>query len=158
MKTRREPAGGPGVPEGWFRLELPSDPAVLPWVSHGLRGFLRARGWSRREVFRIDLAVNEAVNNAIVHGNRRRADRTVELVARDGPDGVGFEVGDSGAGFEIRALQPLAERNRELLEGGRGVALMLRLMDEVKVVRVPGGTRVRMWKSRSAAQELRRAG
>ena len=153
------PAGRAAAPgEAWFRLELPSDPAALPWVSLGLRGFLRSTGWPRREVARLDLAVNEALHNAMTHGNQRRTDRTVRLAARDDGSGVVLEVDDGGAGFELTLVPPLEERNRRLLEGGRGVALMLRLMDSVEVLRVPGGTRVRMVKHRPDAPALRRAG
>ncbi|MBI5837343.1 MAG: ATP-binding protein [Candidatus Eisenbacteria bacterium] len=151
-------AGRLGAAQHWFRVELPSDPAMLPWVSHGLRTFLRASGWSRRDTFRIDLAVNEAMHNAITHGNSRRADRTVELVVSDVEDGVWFDVVDRGNGFDVGRLQSVTERNREMLEGGRGVALMLRLMDNVEVVRGPGENRVRMWKTRPGAMEMRKAG
>ena len=155
MSAQQRAAGPAGR---WFQLELPSDPGALPWLSHGLRGFLRAAGWNRREMFRIDLAVNEAVHNAMVHGSRGGAAETVELRVHDDGRKTVFEVVDRGAGFEPALLQPLAERNRDLLEGGRGVALTYRLMDSVEVIREPQGTRVRMVKTHPEAAELRRAG
>jgi serine/threonine-protein kinase RsbW len=152
MSAKRRAAGH------WFQLELPSDLDALPWLSHGLRGFLRAAGWNRRDMFRIDLAVNEAVHNAMVHGNRRSPGKTVELRVHDDTRRTVFEVVDRGTGFEPADLQSLTERNRDLLEGGRGVALMVRLMDSVEVIREPWGTRVRMVKAHPEAAALRRAG
>ena len=130
----------------WFHLELPSDREALPWVSHGLRGFLRATGWCRRDAFRIDLAVNEALDNAIRHGNRRDPDLTVQLSVEDDGESIRMEITDRGRGFDPRMVQPLQERNLALAEGGRGLIHMRRLTDEVEVDCGPEGTRVRMRK------------
>ena len=142
----------------WFRIELPSDPAILPWLSHGLRGFLRATGWRRRDAFRMELAVNEAVDNAIRHGNRGDSSAVTRLNVSDDGQELVVEVQDQGAGFQLEAVQPLSERNLALAEGGRGVALMQRLMDEVRVETRDGRNCVRMKKTRPDAQALRKAG
>ncbi len=140
-----------------FRLELPSDPATIPWVSLGLRGFLRATGWNRRESFRLDLAVNEALHNAMLHGNQQAHDRTVELLVADDGQMTWVEVWDRGAGFNPDAVQPVVERNEALAEGGRGVVLMRRLTDEFEVHHGPQGTCVRMLKYHASGREPRRA-
>jgi serine/threonine-protein kinase RsbW len=144
----------------WFRLELPSDPSSTRLVSHGLRCFLRACGWERREAFRIDLAVNEALDNAITHGNLHRWERQVCLTVADDGEALVVEVQDEGLGapFDPDSLQSLRTRNEALAERGRGVALMKKLMDEVTFVRDPDGHRVRMLKRRPDAGQKRRAG
>jgi len=142
----------------WFRVEIPSSTAALPWVSHGLRGFLRAVGWCRRDVFRLDLAVNEALDNAITHGNLNRVERVVRLEVRDEGDAVTVKIRDEGLGrpFDPDQLQPLSARNDALAERGRGVALMRSLMDEVRVTRESGSTVVCM-KKYCHSERLRRA-
>lgn len=149
-------------PEGarWFRLELPSDPFGLRVVSHGLRCFLRAGGWGWRDCFRLDLAVNEALENAITHGNLNRRERLVTLEVCDDGEVLTVDVRDEGLGraFDPEVLQPLSERNQALAERGRGVALMRRLMDAFEVIRDPRGTRVRMLKRKPAVAEWRKAG
>lgn len=144
----------------WFRLELPSDPSSTRLVSHGLRCFLRACGWERREAFRIDLAVNEALDNAITHGNLNRWERRVCLSVRDDGECLRVEVQDEGMGapFDPAVLQSLRARNEALAERGRGVALMKKLMDEVTFVRDESGQRVLMLKRRPGAAQVRRAG
>ena len=153
-----EPGRGAPRRGRWFQMELPSNLEALTWLSQGLRGFLRASGWDRREVFHVDLAVNEAVHNAMIHGNRRRAEAPVRVEARDDGERLVLDVLDQGGGFDPAALPSLTERNRNLQEGGRGVALMQRLMDSVEVIREPGGTRVRLVKAHPEAEQLRRAG
>ncbi len=148
-------------PEGaqWFRLELPSDASGLRVVSHGLRCFLRATGWGRSDCFRLDLAVNEAIENAITHGNLNRRERLVTLEVCDDGEVLTVDVLDEGLGqgFDPEKLQPLSERNLALAERGRGVALMRRLMDGFEVIREARGTRVRMLKRKPAAFEWRQA-
>ena len=156
MKPRRdrehcEPGAG-----SWFRLELPSDPRALPWVSHGLRGFFRATGWSRRHAFHLELAVNEALDNAMSHGNRLRPGAVVRLEIEDCETGVRIDVVDQGAGFDPASLDPIARRNETLAERGRGVALMRRLMDEIDFQSGPRGTRLRMTKRRPAGRTAHR--
>lgn len=150
----------PGEGVNWFRLELPSDPASTRLVSHGLRCFLRACGWKRRDTFRIDLAVNEALDNAITHGNLHRRERLVSLTVWDDGENLVIEVQDEGLGaaFDPARLQSLRVRNDALAERGRGVALMRELMDEVTFVRDHAGQRVQLSKRRPDAGQLRRAG
>lgn len=95
----------------------------------------------------IDLAVREAVANAIKHGNRLAPDKQVEIdLALDGEQLV-VRVRDQGEGFDPQGLaDPLANENR-LRPDGRGILYMRQFMDEIEYQFRPGeGTEVTLRK------------
>ncbi len=79
----------------------------------------------------IMIAVTEAVNNAIKHGNNCDKNKNVTLSAVWEDTLVRFIVEDEGSGFDPNALpDPTAPENIEKI-GGRGIFLMMQLSDEV---------------------------
>ena len=88
------------------------------------------------------IAVTEAVNNAINHGNRQNPDKKVQLDFVERADRLSFSIQDEGEGFDHNALpDPTDPENLEKISG-RGVFLMKHLADEV--VFSENGTRVEM--------------
>ncbi len=80
----------------------------------------------------IMVAVTEAVNNAIRHGNKFDKDKNVELALTVDNNRVTFEVEDQGTGFDYtNLLDPTAPENLEN-PGGRGIFLIRHLADEVE--------------------------
>lgn len=80
---------------------------------------------------RIMLALSEAVNNAIVHGNDLQEDKTVTITASLQDQQLDISVADEGEGFDPNNIpDPLKEQNL-LNEGGRGVYLMKQYADNV---------------------------
>ena len=80
----------------------------------------------------IMIAITEAVNNAIIHGNKSNKDKNVSLYLQM-PDEtcIKFSVVDEGNGFDFENLSdPTAPENLEN-PGGRGIFLMKQLADEV---------------------------
>jgi serine/threonine-protein kinase RsbW len=88
------------------------------------------------------IAVTEAVNNAINHGNRQNPKKKVSLNFVERADRLSFSVQDEGDGFDPNALpDPTDPENLEKISG-RGVFLMKHLADEVEFSE--NGTRVEM--------------
>ena len=80
----------------------------------------------------IMVAVTEAVNNAIRHGNKFDKDKNVLLSLFADKGQLQFEVEDEGAGFDYdNLLDPTAPENLEN-PGGRGIFLIRHLADEVE--------------------------
>jgi serine/threonine-protein kinase RsbW len=94
----------------------------------------------------VELALREAVTNAVVHGNRMDAHKLVQVRCRcDLRKGVSIVVRDQGQGFDPNSVpNPLAVESVEA-EHGRGIHLMKLAMDEVSFER--GGTEVHMRKA-----------
>jgi serine/threonine-protein kinase RsbW len=77
------------------------------------------------------IAVTEAVNNAIIHGNNYNSDKRVKIGVEKKDEKVVFIVEDEGAGFDYTNLpDPTAPENLEKPDG-RGIFLMKNLSDEV---------------------------
>ncbi|HNV27692.1 MAG TPA: ATP-binding protein [Cyclobacteriaceae bacterium] len=79
----------------------------------------------------IMIAVTEAVNNAIKHGNRGDSGKNVSLALSLEEGMIKFRVEDEGHGFDFHNLpDPTSPENIEK-PGGRGIFLMKHLADEV---------------------------
>lgn len=79
----------------------------------------------------IMIAVTEAVNNAIKHGNANDKSKNVFLSLFLDDSMLKFVIKDEGSGFNYENLpDPTAPENIEKL-GGRGIFLMKHLSDEV---------------------------
>lgn len=78
------------------------------------------------------IAVTEAVNNAIIHGNKMNRDLNVDLYVGDKETDFCFSVKDHGDGFNFNNLpDPTAPENINK-EDGRGIFLMRSLAEEVE--------------------------
>ena len=86
---------------------------------------------SRAENGNILVAITEAVNNAIYHGNQANPKKNIDIFFKSFPDHVSFIVKDEGKGFNYDSLPD--PTNPENIENpnGRGVFLMRNLADNV---------------------------
>ena len=77
------------------------------------------------------VAITEAVNNAIYHGNQANPKKNIDIFFKSFPDHVSFIVKDEGTGFNYDTLPD--PTNPENIENpnGRGVFLMRNLADKV---------------------------
>lgn len=92
------------------------------------------------------IAVMEAVNNAILHGNAENADKKVHMKIETNASEITIWVQDEGVGFEPdRVPSPLTPQN-VLNTSGRGLLMMRAFMDDVKVFPSKHGTLVKMTK------------
>lgn len=77
------------------------------------------------------VAITEAVNNAIYHGNKSDPQKKIHIAFKSGPKSMTFTVRDEGKGFDFKHLpDPTDPKNIEK-PTGRGVFLMNRLADNV---------------------------
>lgn len=93
----------------------------------------------------IELALQEALANAVVHGAKEDPSKIVEcLVACDEQRGVLIIVRDPGPGFDPRAIPTCTLGENLYSNHGRGIFLINQLMDEVQFHK--NGTEIRMVK------------
>ncbi len=93
---------------------------------------------------RLLVSCTEAVNNAIVHGNKSDPDKNVIIRCVVKKKILTVFVIDEGKGFNSESLQDPRDEKNLLKENGRGVFLMRSLMDKVKFKRLKSGSFVEM--------------
>jgi serine/threonine-protein kinase RsbW len=100
-------------------------------------------GFPEEEVFRIGMAVREAMVNAVVHGNRYSADKRVHLAAGPNAGRLEIRIVDQGTGFQPRETPDPTSAENLLKESGRGMMIIRSFVDEFLVESAsPAGARV----------------
>jgi serine/threonine-protein kinase RsbW len=115
------------------RLTIDSSLDHVSMVGNALRGILENEPGPRQDIPLIELAVCEAVNNAIIHGYGRKAGSPVDVSLGDGR--LEVVVADLGQGFErfpdtLPAI-PGGDDLEQMPMGGWGLRIMGEVMDAV---------------------------
>ena len=111
----------------------------------GVLEIIREMKCAAGKEYEIDLALREALANAIIHGCQRDPAKKVECcVACDLSRGMLIVVRDPGPGFDPASLPNPVVGQNIFSEHGRGIYLITQFMDEVRFER--GGTEIHMRK------------
>lgn len=131
-------------------VTIPANPNAISGVVDGVMQIAREMKCAEGNEFQIELALREALANAIVHGCHNDSTKKVECcVACTEQSDVVIVVRDPGAGFTPAAVpDPLAAENL-CSTHGRGIYLINQLMDEVSFER--NGAEIRMRKAGASA-------
>jgi serine/threonine-protein kinase RsbW len=110
---------------------IPSDTTIGSGLISDLIDAMMEREWPGADLFRVQLAYEEAIVNAIRHGNRFAEDKSVHVEMTCDADRVWIRITDEGPGFDTSAVPD--PRQDDLLEvpGGRGLLLISEIMSEV---------------------------
>jgi anti-sigma regulatory factor (Ser/Thr protein kinase) len=121
-----------------LNLTLPPNSSCLPDLRRSVSGTFE--GVDRAVLADVLLALDEAVSNAIRHGSR--AGEPVQVSVESDGEWVEMSVRDGGP---TPRLPHLPDEPPPVLEtGGRGLWLILQLVDEVRLQRIGTGTRLVM--------------
>ncbi|PKL47301.1 MAG: ATP-binding protein [Planctomycetes bacterium HGW-Planctomycetes-1] len=103
--------------------------------------------YSGDDLFAIHLAMEEAIVNAVKHGNKQDTNKTVSIEYDVSPEKMDISVADEGRGFDSTHLADPRLSENIYKMGGRGVLLIKSYMDEVEYSKT--GNTVRMLKFNS---------
>jgi serine/threonine-protein kinase RsbW len=78
------------------------------------------------------ISLTEAVNNAIIHGNKQDANKMVEVQTLSRNGKLAIMVKDEGRGFDYNSVPDPTSPERICECGGRGVFLMRQLSDRCR--------------------------
>jgi anti-sigma regulatory factor (Ser/Thr protein kinase) len=133
-------------------VTIPADVNAISPVVEGVLQVAREMGCAEGYDHNIELALREALANAILHGCGNDASKKVECcVACEGTSEIVIVVRDPGQGFTPEAVaNPLAGEN-VYSEHGRGIYLINQLMDEVRFE--ARGTEIQMRKKSRSSHE-----
>ena len=131
---------------------IPSEIKAISPLVHRLMRLIEGSRCITGEEFAVELALREALSNAVIHGNRLDAHKLVHVRCRcKAGKGISLLVSDQGQGFDAQTVpNPKAVESLEA-EHGRGIQLMKLVMDEVSFQH--GGAEVHMCKR--LARDLR---
>ncbi|MBI3136399.1 MAG: ATP-binding protein [Bacteroidetes bacterium] len=114
-----------------LNIEIASKLDRIPEVESLIDKVSEELGLNEDHYGNILIAVTEAVNNAIIHGNKYSDSKKVRVEVKKEPAGVVFTISDEGQGFDFMNLpDPTAPENLEKPDG-RGIFLMKNLSDGV---------------------------
>ena len=134
-----------------FEVTIPSDTVQGQAVQERIVRLLEDLQYSDRDVFGVRLALEEALVNAIKHGNGMDPQKQVRIGCRVGADRVYIEIEDEGEGFDPEDVpDPTAVENLER-PCGRGIMLMRAFMSRIEYNKT--GNRVILEKRRDADGE-----
>ncbi len=134
--------------DGAVEYVIPSDPEEAHRIRDLIEKQLRTNHFEDKEIFGIKLALDEALVNAIKHGNQMDHAKRVFIRVRIRPDRFDINITDEGPGFNPDDVpDPLADENLER-PCGRGLLLMRSYMTEVTYH--PPGNHLTMSKIRKA--------
>ena len=117
-----------------YMLELQSNPSSISHIEPYVNQIVEDFGINDEIYGNILISLTEAVNNAIIHGNKEDLSKKVriKLVDKNPRNQIAFQVSDDGSGFDFDQLPaPTAPENIMKL-GGRGVFLMQQLSDTIE--------------------------
>jgi len=136
-----------------FHLAIGSRIDNIELVQVVLRDCLERLGMEDEARHRVDLAVREALANAIKHGNEQNPSKQVHVDLEVEGEEVVIRVEDEGMGFDPdQVADPLAQENL-LKTNGRGILFMKKYMDEIQYGAGPhGGTMVTLRKRLAGSQ------
>jgi serine/threonine-protein kinase RsbW len=126
-------------------LAIPGEVAAIPAAVERIMASVREMGCASGKEFEIEVALTEALANAVIHGCEHDPGKDVQVCAGCDPArGILIVVRDPGPGFDPSQVPSPVVGEQVYSEGGRGIYLINRLMDHVQFER--GGTEIRMLK------------
>lgn len=124
------------------RLKLLADCTNLGIIRKFITGIATMMGFSKDEIYQIELAVDEACTNVINHAymDKGSKEKNINVTVKKKPDQIEITIADRGVGFDPDALKTpnMDEYLKGRKPGGLGVHLIKTLMDEVNFRIKPG--------------------
>jgi len=133
-----------------LNVSLSADPAAVDPVVQKIMGIVRDMECLAGKENEVELALTEALANAVVHGAKSDPSKNVECdVACDQESGMLIVVRDPGEGFDCSTIPSPVVGQNIFSNHGRGIFLINQLMDDVKFHK--NGTEIHMIKRLSRA-------
>jgi serine/threonine-protein kinase RsbW len=126
-------------------VTLSADRSAVEPVVQNVMNMVREMKCAAGQENNIELALGEALTNAVVHGANSDPSKTVECdVACDEEHGMLIVVRDPGSGFDPASIADPCVAENIYSSHGRGIYLINQLMDDVQFHK--NGTEIRMIK------------
>ena len=121
-----------GVAQMATELTITSELAEARRVQDLIEEALQAAAYAETDIFAIKLALEEAIVNAIKHGNQMDPDKRVQVVYNVTPARFDIRITDEGSGFNPEDVPDPTDPDNLERPCGRGLLLMRGFMTEVE--------------------------
>lgn len=136
-----------------IELSIDSKLEFVDMVASVTKSVTAKMGFEEDDASWIELAVHEAVINAITHGNKSADDKQVDVRFVIEHESLTVHVRDRGEGFDPATLPNPLDPDNLLNPNGRGIFYMRTFMDEVEYTSHPeGGSIVRLTKYKRSSK------
>ena len=120
------------APQDGFEAVVASDLEEVQIVHSQLVELLKSNGYSDHDLFCIRLAVEEALVNAVTHGNQESSGKSIRFSCCVDSRCAKIEIEDEGCGFALDEVPDPTEDENLARPNGRGLMLMRSLMTTVR--------------------------
>jgi serine/threonine-protein kinase RsbW len=119
--------------ERLIHIQIPSQLKFIKGIAHNIIADAKLMGYDERELRdKIPVTVDEAVTNAIKHGNKFQEDKKVTIEVSMNTERIKIVVADEGDGFDVSAVPDPTDPMNFLKPSGRGILFMHIGMDTVR--------------------------
>ena len=125
-----------------IRMTLPSSPKSIGRVEGFIKKIEKKVHLDEIQTHKLMVSLTEAVNNAIVHGNKCDITQQVKVVCECEHKQLVVTVTDNGKGFKLNNVKNPLKAENLLRTSGRGIFLMRTLMDKVEYAMGKNGATV----------------
>ena len=116
-----------------IHIEIPSQLKFIKGISHNIIADAKLMGYDENELRdKIPVTVDEAVTNAIKHGNKFQEDKKVSIDATIDDEKIKIIIADEGSGFDVKSVPDPTDPMNFLKPSGRGILFMKIGMDDVR--------------------------
>jgi len=120
-------------PSTHFEVMLAADISTISPVVTWVMDLVREMEYGAEKEFQIELALREALANAVLHGCNADPSKRIECsVTSDEDRGILIVVRDPGKGFDATKVSCPTNEQNIFSDHGRGIFLIYALMDEVQ--------------------------
>ena len=111
---------------------FPSDMGMAHNLIEEVMGRLRANQWNDKDLFAIELVLEEVFANAVKHGNRSDPSKMVRFDCKLSRDRICVRIEDEGDGFDLHSVADPREPANQMAASGRGILLVKHFASRVK--------------------------
>lgn len=129
-------------------FSIPSKIEAIDEAVQKATAFASEAGFADDAIFGVDMAVREALANAVKHGNKLDETKQVEITLTNLDKAMEIVIRDFGKGFDVEEVPDPTNPENLLKASGRGILFMHNFVDQVEWERHPqGGMIVKMTKN-----------
>ena len=127
-----------------YQLTINSDPIEIIKVEKLLENIIETYHINEDIAYNLAVSITEAVNNAILHGNKSDNEKLVKLAIEIKDSKMYARIEDEGDGFQPEDIPNPIEPDNIMKPSGRGIFIVKQMMENVEIISSPTGTTVTM--------------